>query len=184
MINLHKPENRTRVHFATGLMLALTGWLSLPLYLWEHNTRSFEREKFAVALAAADAGVWFWNLEDNSLYWDDQMFRLYGVSKSKWTPDYNGFFNCLHPNDRDMVQSLVEEAIERKTGYQAIFKVIGDDEVIREIRASGRVSRDGKYMTGICLPAIHYPGVREARKQDHQPLEPLVKLDDGFDPIL
>lgn len=162
MINLHKPETRLKTQLVIGLLLSMTGWLSLPLYLWERNNRDFEREKFAVALKAADAGVWFWNLEDNSLYWDNQMFALYGVTKSKWTPNYDSFFGTLHPNDRDLVQALVEEAIERRTGYQAIFKVVGDDEVIREIRASGRVSRDGRWMTGICLPAIHLPGVREA----------------------
>jgi PAS domain-containing protein len=140
------------------ILLIVLGGFSLPLYMLEAKKLSREREEFAFALIAADAGRWYWDLEQDKLYWDDQMFVLFGHSRENWSPSYNGFESTLLPEDVNRVNNYISSAIKNRTGYQDIFRVIGSDGEVRAIRASGRVNPTGKYMTGICLPAIHKSG--------------------------
>lgn len=135
-----------------GLLILLTGFLTLA---WIHDaaeSRSAET-RFKLALVAADAGRWIWDLRTNRVDWDAQMFHLYGRNPMDWDPSYEGFESCLVPEDVARVRELVERSVAERSGYQAIFRVVGDDGRIRTIRASGRVDPTGSYMTGICLPA-------------------------------
>ena len=151
---------KRRMHTSAVLhvLLIALGWISIPLYLWEGYNHKKSIEQFGEALIAADAGIWFWNLETNELVWDDQMFVLFGRIREHWSPDYGGFESTLHPEDKDRVNAQVLKAIEQRGGYHDIFRIITASGEVREIRASAKVSRDGKYMTGINLPAISTPG--------------------------
>jgi PAS domain-containing protein len=149
---------RQRISGYLHTILIVLGGLSLPLYLVEQCSHGKELKKFSLSLHAADAGRWYWNLETNQLFWDDQMFVLFGRIKEHWTPNYGGFEAALHPEDRDRVNSRVLKAIEERGGYQDIFRIITGSGEVKEIRASAMVSPDGKYMTGINLPAIHRNG--------------------------
>ncbi len=141
-----------------ALLIAVAG-LSIPLYfIQERNKLQENIEHFGEALAAADAGRWYWHLDSGELLWDDQMFTLFGKSKKNWSPNCGGFEDALHPEDKDRVNALVKKAIADRGGYQDVFRVVADTGEVRNIRSSGMVSNDGTYMTGLCLPAINRPG--------------------------
>lgn len=155
-------SNRLRASIILHHLVLALGWVSVPLYVLERWHYSNEREKFSLALEAADAGRWYWDLQRNELKWDAQMFVLFGQIEKHWTPNYGGFENCLHPEDRERVSALVLAAIANRTGYQDIFRIITASGDVKEIRAAAKVSKDGTYMTGICLPAIHRNGILKA----------------------
>jgi hypothetical protein len=149
---------RQRISGYLHTILIVLGGLSIPIYLAERCSYSNEREKFSLSLHAADAGRWYWNLETNELFWDDQMFILFGRIKEHWTPNYGGFEAAIYPEDRDRVTARVLKAIDERGGYQDIFRIVTASGEVREIRAAAMVSKDGKHMTGINLPAIHRNG--------------------------
>jgi PAS domain-containing protein len=149
---------RAKLSSILHLVLIILGGLSLPLYFVERHEHEKNLEKFGEALAAADAGRWYWNLETNELIWDDQMFVLFGRVKEHWSPSYGGFEETLHPEDKARVSAQVSRAIEQRGGYQDVFRIITPTGEVRETRSSAMESRNGKYMTGINLPAINRPG--------------------------
>lgn len=141
-----------------NVLLIALGYVSVPLYMWERHVYTIEREKFQSALVAADAGRWYWNLDQKEIFWDDQMFILFGRVKGDWNPNHGAFEAIIHPEDRDRVNARILKAIEDRGGYQDIFRIVTSSGEVREIRAAAMVSRDGRYMTGINLPAIHRSG--------------------------
>lgn len=127
-----------------------------------------QAEQFAMATKAADAGQWFWDIEKNEVRWDETMFTLFGVSKDGWVfdrtawvwrgGDKNGpaqiFYKALLDDEKENVMSLINRSIADRTGYKAVFHIVGDDGQIRLIRAGGKVYKNGKFMTGLCLEVI------------------------------
>lgn len=101
-------------------------------------------------------GVWYWDLETGELHWDEQMFRLFGVDPETFGGRYEDFARTLHPDDLVKVSHMVQHSVHTHGGCQAKFRAGPDMENLREILASGHVSPDGKYMTGICQPASHF----------------------------
>lgn len=146
---------KTRLNCSALLHQILIGLclLSVLLYAADRSTHNRERRLFSDALEAADAGRWYWDLESDELVWDDQMFNLFGKIRHHWTPNYSGFEACIHPYDRVRVHEKVVKAIAERGGYQAVFRIVTASGEIKEIRAAALVSRDGRYMTGINLPA-------------------------------
>jgi PAS domain-containing protein len=140
------------------VILIILAGLSVPLYLTERQNYKESLEQFGEALTAADAGRWYWDLKTNELRWDSQMFVLFGRIQGHWSPNYGGFEAALHPEDKDRVNALVLKAIESRGGYQDVFRIITSSGDVKDIRSSAMVSRNGKYMTGLCLPAINRPG--------------------------
>lgn len=128
------------------------GLASAVAYVVERINSSCMKQHFSEALEAADAGRWYWDLRTNEVRWDDQMYRLFGRAKSEFVPTFEGFEQCLHPDDRPRVRDEVLRAIAEKGGYHDTFRVITNSGKIVEVRAAGLVSRDGTYMTGINLP--------------------------------
>jgi PAS domain-containing protein len=156
--------------------LLVLGGLSIPLYVAERVKNSHDREAFSEALEAADAGRWYWDLTTDELKWDDQMFRLFGRDRSTWKPTYEGFDNCLHPDDRARVREKVGRAVAERGGYHDTFRVITDEGDVIEIRASGLVSRSGEYMTGLNLPVKPREGnFRRERSETGSGLPYIVK---------
>lgn len=149
-------SNNTRSGWSNTLhsFLIMLCFGSIVLYILEISRRDDELRRFEVALEAADAGRWYWDLKTDTLECDTTMLRLLGRDKSSWSPRWAGFESIIIPEDRERVRSKVEQAIKDRGGYQDVFGVVTEAGEIIYIRASAMVSRDGQYMAGVNLPAI------------------------------
>lgn len=151
--------NRSTISIVVHKLLIVLVAFSIPLYLWERHTYDTERGRLALALDAADAGRWFWDLRTGEILWDDRTFLVFGIDKTENnTLDYEGFLKAIHPDDRNRARNRIEQAIAERGGYQDIFRIVTPDGEERDIRASGMVDPTGRYMTGINLPAIQRQG--------------------------
>lgn len=113
----------------------------------EANTR------LKLALDAARAGTWDWNIVTNSFYWSPELFTLFGADRTT-LPGFEVWAQAVHPDDRDQAARLIQHAIETHTDLVSEYRVIHSDGETRWIRATGRVTYDGSKplrMTGICL---------------------------------
>ena len=84
-------------------------------------------------LAAAAAGIGFWTRDNESRIeeWDDQMFRIYGVSRE----DFDGRWEPLvHPDDLPVVERLTEEALAAGHTGEYEYRIVRPDGTVRHIR--------------------------------------------------
>ena len=102
-------------------------------------------ERLSLSLKSGGIGCWEWDIVDNSLFWDERMYELYGVTKNSETRlAYEIWMQGLHPDDRDAAQILGRQAILGQAEYDTEFRVIHPDSSIHFIKAFGLVRRDAE----------------------------------------
>jgi signal transduction histidine kinase len=79
--------------------------------------------RLALAAKAANVGVWDWNLDDNSLVWDDQVYAMYQIDP-KTDDKYQAWLRRLHPEDAARLLAEIDGAIARGEEVRSDFRVV------------------------------------------------------------
>ncbi|MBK8395824.1 MAG: PAS domain-containing protein [Leptospiraceae bacterium] len=95
-----------------------------------------------LATKAASIGVWDYNIVENKLVWDDQMYVLFGINKNAFSGIYEAWRSSLHPEDRERSEREVELAIKGEKEFNTEFRIVWPDNSVRHIRALATVIRD------------------------------------------
>ncbi len=98
--------------------------------------------RMAIATQAANVGVWEYNVVDNKLVWDDNMYRLYGILKEDFSGVYEAWTAAVHPEDQHNWQRRIQMAISGEREFDTEFRVVWPDGEIRYIRAFAITQRD------------------------------------------
>jgi len=99
-------------------------------------------ERISTAARASQVGIWDWDVKNNVLAWDDQMYVLYGLKKEDFTGAYEAWFNGIHPDDREFGQNETRLALIGEKEYNTEFRVAWHDGTIRYLKAKGEVFRN------------------------------------------
>lgn len=103
----------------------------------------------------AHLGVWVWNIEENSEWWSDEQYRIFGYEPGEIEPSYNTFSKALHPEDKDKVFQAVQETLENDDVFDVDYRIIQAGGDTRYIHAQGKVERSKSgvplVMTGTVL---------------------------------
>lgn len=117
------PEGSTRF---SGNATSLTADLTL-----NHELR-------LLALDSAQMGIWCWDLESQSIRWDEQGRRLFGQPEGSTGASVENFFLLLHPDDRKATREAVDNTIEKGSDYDMIHRVTWPDESVHWLRCKGK----------------------------------------------
>ncbi|MGF1482905.1 MAG: PAS domain-containing protein [Opitutales bacterium] len=103
-------------------------------------------ERFLIATAAANCGIWEYDLKAKHLNWDDRMFDLYGVAKATFNHSFDDWSARVHPDDLQTTIDLFDQAVASDTHYETEFRIRRHDGQQRIIKAHGKrvQSQDGK----------------------------------------
>jgi len=99
-------------------------------------------DRLAIATKAAQIGIWDYNLVENELVWDDNMYLLYGVDKKDFSGVYEAWQSGLHPEDKERGEKEIALAIAGKKDFDTEFRIIWPDGSIRHIKARATIQRD------------------------------------------
>ena len=122
------------------------------------NTENVTRlnERFELAADSAGIGVWELDLIDNSLHWDDNMFKLYGVKKSDFNNQYSAWQNTVHPEDIEQAEKEFNYAITNKIDFDSVFRVIRhEDKTVHYMKAFAKLKFD-KHGNAIRMTGVNY----------------------------
>ena len=140
-----------KLHWVLGL-----GSASLMLLLFvagavierDSRIREFSRlvirqseERLRLALDAANAGTWEWDLETNENVWSEELWTLYGIEPHSRTPSYDAWREIIHPDDRANAEQAVAQAARAGGELNVEFRVAGATE--RWLLARGQPLRNG-----------------------------------------
>jgi len=96
------------------------------------------------AQSIAGMGSYGWT-SSGGIWWSDQLYRLYGLSRDSYEPRRGSFLDFIHPDDRDTVRESFSGVIEEKTPLRPVLdavRVVRTDGVERRFRVSRQVERD------------------------------------------
>lgn len=99
-------------------------------------------DRLNLAVQSAQIGIWDWDIIQDHLVWNEQMYRLYGLDLSDFSGVYEAWSTALHPDDFTLATTAIQQAIRGEKDYQPEFRVIHPDGAIRYIQAYAVVQRD------------------------------------------
>ena len=74
------------------------------------------------------------NLKEN-LYWSEGLYRIWGFDPSRGMPSREACFQRVHPDDRDRVRQVVEEAVRQKQDYTIEYRIVLPDGTLKHLRS-------------------------------------------------
>jgi len=100
-------------------------------------------ERLQLALAAAQAGAWSWDIRSGAIEWSAENYVLYGQSPSLGPPLHGDWFSTVHPDDRANVDRAMRDTLSRKVAeFRAEFRVLWADGDMRWILGIGKAEFD------------------------------------------
>jgi PAS domain S-box-containing protein len=99
-------------------------------------------ERLSLAARAGGVGIWDYDVVNNLLVWDDQMFRLYGITREQFSGAYDAWQAGVHPEDRQRGDECIQLALRGEKEFDIEFRVLWPDGTIRYIRGFAMVQRD------------------------------------------
>jgi PAS domain S-box-containing protein len=79
-------------------------------------------------------GSWAWNVTTGGLFWSLEHFRIFGLDPEKVKLTYEMVLNCVHPEDRSLLQQTFENAVRNGEECALDFRIVRPDG-IRHIRS-------------------------------------------------
>lgn len=88
------------------------------------------------AQALANIGHWELDLIKNTLYWSDEVYRIFGLKPQEFSATYEAFLKYVHPEDIDMVNSIYMLSIKEKRGYYVEHRIVRENGEIGFVEES------------------------------------------------
>jgi signal transduction histidine kinase/CheY-like chemotaxis protein len=95
--------------------------------------------RLGLALDASKVGVWDYNIDSDTLVWDERMEELYGYAPFTRGHSYTDWRDRLHPDDLARAEAEFREAIEVTGRYVSDYRLLLPSGEVRHIRAIGQV---------------------------------------------
>ena len=100
-------------------------------------------ERYCLATAAGDVGVWDFDLDSGDIYVDPSLKRTLGYDDDEIRNHIDDWGALVHPEDSDAVMSAVDDYLAGKTPmYEVEHRMVHKDGSVRWFLARGRAFRD------------------------------------------
>lgn len=96
--------------------------------------------RLQLALDAARLGTWSWDTDTGSVVWDDRMQELFGLEPGAFGGTFDAFVDSLHPDDRERVVGVIDQAVQNRSEYRVEHRVELDDGSVRWLEGAGRIT--------------------------------------------
>ena len=142
------------------------------------------QRQLSMALTAARMGTWSWNIQTGSLDWSDNLEEIHGMPPGSFEGTYESFLNCVHPEDRDRVDSGVRQAIAESSTYDVEFRVTYPDGSIHWVAGHGQAFVDAQgrpaRMIGIGRDVTEQRRAAEDLERAYEEAQEALKIRDAF----
>ena len=82
-----------------------------------------ETDDLRLALDAARAATWDWNLDTGIVQWSEKYWSLSGLPSSPQEPTYDLWLRTIHPDDRKRAEQVVQEAIRTGHPFANMYRI-------------------------------------------------------------
>lgn len=123
------------------------------------------RHRLMLAHQIAKLGSWDLEIDHNELFWSDEIYHLYGFTKSDTSPSMERFLLAVHPADKVAVEQSINEIISGKSRKLDIQHRFYIHQQLRWLHQRGevRTDEDGKSRLNVTVQDI-----TEQKAIDHE----------------
>jgi PAS domain S-box-containing protein len=91
----------------------------------------------AMAEQLAHVGHWRLDVQSNEVYWSDELYRTFGLPTT-FKPTLQNALAVYHPDDRERVSTVVEQAIASGMPYTSESRIVRPDGSVRHVVSTGQ----------------------------------------------
>jgi PAS domain S-box-containing protein len=99
-------------------------------------------ERLELALEAAKAGIWTWDLRTNEIHWSDELWKVSGLTPQSAPPTYETWRQTIHPADRANAEQAMQAATRNGTELNAEWRVCDSNGAECWLLSRGKATRD------------------------------------------
>jgi len=101
------------------------------------------RARLADAERVARLGSWEWDIPSNHLTCSDGLFAIYGIEPEEFDGAYDpGNTKWVHPEDRELVETEMRQAVETGTPVDFEYRIIRPDGRVRRLHSRAELIAD------------------------------------------
>ena len=99
----------------------------------------------AEAQRLSHTGSWAWNVRTGTVFWSQEIFRIYGYNPQKTGPSWEQFLERVHPEDRAQIEERAKTETTRKEWVDSFgdFRIVLPDGRIKYLHSVAHPARDG-----------------------------------------
>jgi CheY-like chemotaxis protein len=90
----------------------------------------------------ANFGSWQVDLVTGKHQWSDEAFRIFGFAPGEIDPDYEKFFEHVHPDDKVALKHVINQAITSLPFQECEYRIIDKDQNVKNLHSKILVKRD------------------------------------------
>jgi PAS domain S-box-containing protein len=128
----------------------------------------------------ARIGVWDWNVISNDVYWSEEVYHLFGLSRGEFGGTYEAFLALVHPDDRDDLNGAVEVALAGGASCEADCRIVLPDGEVRHLHVRGEVIFDDRHqprsMAGSIIDVTMHKRAEDQAKAQRAELAHITRL--------
>jgi len=95
-------------------------------------------------------GYWEYDLVERKLHWSKQVYEIYGVDPTEFTPSEENFYEFVHPDDKSLVYDAYYKTLAEQNSFRIQHRVIVNGEVRYVIqRCESIFDKDGTPLRSI-----------------------------------
>ncbi|QDU10497.1 Sensor protein FixL [Gimesia aquarii] len=104
------------------------------------HARLFESQRLA------HVGSWEWNIQDDTVWWSEEVYRIFDLNASQFQPNYEAFLQIVHPDDRELVNQVVTNTLQNDSPFSIEHRIIRSDGEVRHVyqQAALKKNTDGE----------------------------------------
>ena len=101
-------------------------------------------QRLELATQVVNLGVWDWNIGTGELFWDEQVYANYGLSKDTFRVNMQSFLSIVYPEDVPSLMNFTQKAMAGETSGQVEYRVLRGDNTLGYAKVHGAVLLDAE----------------------------------------
>jgi PAS domain S-box-containing protein len=95
-----------------------------------------------IALRASGMGLWTWDIQQNTVHWTDEVYKILGYEPAAFEPDNERWFGRIHHEDQKRVRDGVAQAVKEGRDFFRQYRIIAKNGSVRWVESQGQCQRD------------------------------------------
>lgn len=113
------------------------------------------RNELVFALKWAGIGTYDWNVREEIMRWDTQMYALFGLERVDFSGKYNDFLALVDSGDCARLTQEIAAGLDKGAEFGSVFQIVHSCDSAKrflEMRFKVRADTEDKarYITGLC----------------------------------
>lgn len=121
--------------YIKSMMLFLVKQVQVIAQAGENSWRHQENERrLRESQSIAKIGQWELDLVSDTLYWSDEVYKIFEIDQERFGASYEAFLNTIHPEDVDAVNFAYTNSIKTKRPYDIVHRLLMKDGRVKYVR--------------------------------------------------